>query len=38
VPAASDPAFGSVSPNAPIAWPLAIGFRKRCFCSSVPTP
>ena len=36
VPAASEPAFGSVSPKAPIASPFAIGTRKRCFCSSVP--
>ena len=33
VPPASEPAPGSVSPYAPRTVPLAIGTRKRCFCS-----
>ena len=34
--AASDPASGSESANAPSISPRAIGARKRSFCSSVP--
>ena len=36
VPAASEPASGSVSPNAPSTSPFAIGVRNLSFCSSVP--
>ena len=36
VPPASEPAPGSVRPYAPMTLPLAIGTRKRCFCSGVP--
>ena len=36
VPPASEPALGSVSPNAPRASPDARGFRYFIFCSSVP--
>jgi hypothetical protein len=36
IPAASEPASGSVSPNAPIASPFASGVSQRRFCSSVP--
>ena len=35
-PAASEPAPGSVRPQAPILVPLASGTRNFCFCSSVP--
>ncbi len=35
-PAASVPAFGSVSPNAPSFSPFAKGTKYFCFCSSVP--
>ena len=33
---ASDPAFGSVSPNDPISFPSMPGIRYFSFCSSVP--
>jgi hypothetical protein len=33
---ASEPDCGSVSANAPMASPLAIGLTYFCFCSSVP--
>ncbi len=36
VPPASDPAFGSVNPNAPNDSPVQIGVKYFCFCSSVP--
>ena len=36
VPPASDPAFSSVRPNAPIFSPLANGVKYFFFCSSVP--
>ena len=36
VPPESEPASGSVSPYAPMTLPLAIGTRKRSFCSCVP--
>ena len=37
-PAASDPAFGSVSPKQPVLLPSISGLKNFCFCSSVPNP
>ena len=36
VPPASEPALGSVSPNAPNDSPVQIGVRNFSFCSFVP--